>query len=70
MDGFSDLLPLLQGASSPALVVLAVVAWNLYKAVKELATALHEVDTRLAVIEDRLDIERSKVLALGRKPRP
>jgi hypothetical protein len=59
MDGLSDLLPLLQGASSPALVVLAVVAWNLYKAVKELADAVHDVDTRLAVIEDRLGVEHA-----------
>jgi hypothetical protein len=58
MDGLSELLPVLQGASSPALVVLAVVAWHLYKAVKEVSVALHDVDTRLAVIEDRLDIDR------------
>lgn len=63
MEGLSELLPLLQAGSSPALVVLGVVAWNLYKAVKEISSVLHDVDTRLAVIEDRLGVERVPVVA-------
>lgn len=64
MDELSGLVTLLQGVSSPALVILAVFAWNLNKSVKELSgklgdltVALGKFEIRLAVIEHELELD-------------
>ena len=68
---FKDLLPLLQGVSSPALVVLLAFAWTVSKqvtaltgALAEQTKALYELDKRLAIIEEF--IERRPLVGNGR----
>lgn len=64
MDELSGLVTLLQGVSSPALVILSVFAWNLNKQVSALTGRLGEIkdviaqcEIRLAVIENELSLE-------------
>lgn len=69
MDELSGLVSLLQGVSSPALVILAVFAWNLNKTVKELGDTMHDVDKRLALIERELQLEESAPALRARERR-